>query len=415
MTSIASIHDIIEYDLTDYKGLLERLEEISLEIEAVLDDFPAKSDKHVNDRYNLDRRSRDARNEEEQWLAIGTLLHRQQEHTVCLRDVGSEDEDGLDDAVDVSGERERPYGILSHTNTHYPLGDAPALGTPLQPTGADGLEDSDSQDWLGLGFGLGEEEAAARILEPIRTPPPPPTVPQVSEPGVSPPSKAETPQDQNGLLREDTPRTVATATPMTRITEMVGPTTLTEGTQPITSSRTRAVSFSQAPPLEVIISIVTTASKPTIVVSIPGPILHRSSPQLGASTTTVTTTLTRTTPTMSDTSIRFSSPTLTPSNSRRRSSSEGQGLRPAGGRIETKEDKLFWNKQLVMHRSQSLASDLQRVLARIQTTSGTSTRWAESEIRDCQARLNELEELETINWVSIADVEGRTAQKKEDG
>ena len=131
MTSIASIHDIIEYDLTDYKGLLERLEEVSLEIEAVLDNFPAKSDKHVNDRYNLDRRSRDTRNEEVQWLVIGTLLRRQQEHTVRQQDVGSDDEDGLDDAVNVSGVRERPYVILSHTNTHYPLGNGPALGTPL--------------------------------------------------------------------------------------------------------------------------------------------------------------------------------------------------------------------------------------------------------------------------------------------
>ena len=80
--------------------------------------------------------------------------------------------------------------------------------------------------------------------------------------------------------------------------------------------------------------------------------------------------------------------------------------------MEAKKDKLFRTKQLVMHRSQALARDLQRVLAQVQMHSSKPNHWTAGELRDCQARLHELEELETVNWVSIAELEGRPAQKR---
>ena len=202
VTSIASIQDIIEYDLSEYKRLLERLEDASLEIEAVLDEFPARSEKHCNDRYNIDRRDRDARNEEEQWLTIEALLRRQQEHIVRLQDVWSDEEDGLDDAVDVAREPARPYGLMSHTNTLYPIGAESVPGTPIVPAPEVNTGGQDDQDWLGLGFGEEEQEAFARILEPARTPPP---LPQVAEVGVSPPSKANPGQDSEETPRDDYP------------------------------------------------------------------------------------------------------------------------------------------------------------------------------------------------------------------
>ena len=55
--------NVIEYDLSKYKELVEGLGEASIDVEAALDDFPVDTDQHWNDRYNAARRTRDVENE----------------------------------------------------------------------------------------------------------------------------------------------------------------------------------------------------------------------------------------------------------------------------------------------------------------------------------------------------------------
>ena len=87
MTGVSSLCNVIDYDLTSYKNLLERLGEASLEVEAALDDFPAGSNQHRNDRYNATRRTRDVESEDEMLVVIEGLLTRYQEHRGRLDDV----------------------------------------------------------------------------------------------------------------------------------------------------------------------------------------------------------------------------------------------------------------------------------------------------------------------------------------
>ena len=104
VTGVSSICNAAEYELDKYKDLIEKLGEASLEVDATLDQFPAGSAEHANDRFNQERRERDLRCEDEQLVLIETLLSRYQEERVRLRDVHSDEEDGdVDDAVEVDG------------------------------------------------------------------------------------------------------------------------------------------------------------------------------------------------------------------------------------------------------------------------------------------------------------------------
>ena len=157
VTGVSSLCNIAEYELDKYKDLVEKLGEASLEVDAVLDQFPAGSEEHVNGRFNQARRERDICCKDEQLMLIENLLGRYQEQRVRLRDVHSNSEDGgIDDAVEVSAEVSGGYGLLSRTETHY------TFGGRIQPEGfvlTSGQADEQQQvdDDRGLGLGVGVE------------------------------------------------------------------------------------------------------------------------------------------------------------------------------------------------------------------------------------------------------------------
>ena len=130
-TGVSSLCNVIDYDLAKYKELMDKLGDASLEVEAVLNEFPVGSDKHVNDRFNASRRTRDIEVEEDQFATIEMLLNRYQEHRVRLRDVlGSDDEDE-DDAIDVGRSVPAPFGLLTQTNTLHQFNSPAPEGRPV--------------------------------------------------------------------------------------------------------------------------------------------------------------------------------------------------------------------------------------------------------------------------------------------
>ena len=82
VTGVSSLCVIAEYDLRKYRKLLDQMGDASLEVEAVLDEFPHGASKHRNDRYNASRRTRDIHMEEEQFLVIESLVLRYQDERV---------------------------------------------------------------------------------------------------------------------------------------------------------------------------------------------------------------------------------------------------------------------------------------------------------------------------------------------
>ena len=74
VTGISSMCNVIDYDLTAYRNLVDKLGEASLDVEGVLDEFPMGSSQHLNDRYNASRRTCDAQVENEVLLIIEGLL-----------------------------------------------------------------------------------------------------------------------------------------------------------------------------------------------------------------------------------------------------------------------------------------------------------------------------------------------------
>ena len=153
VTGVSSLCNVIEYDLDNYRQLVEKLGEASLEIEADLDDFPAGAQEHSNDRFGPDRRERDIRNEEEQLVVIESLLAKYQEERRRLEEVHTEDEDEpLDDAVDVGGGATGAYGLMTQTRTHYTFGEGGGTPAGVDLAGAPIPLDSQlDEDW-GLGL-----------------------------------------------------------------------------------------------------------------------------------------------------------------------------------------------------------------------------------------------------------------------
>ena len=119
VTGVLSTCNLMSYDITKYRELLEKLEEASLEIETTLDDFPAGADQHSNERFSQARQTRDLACKEENLVLIEALLGRYQEQRVRLTDVQSDGEDGEDDAVEVEAGPLSPFGITSATMSHY--------------------------------------------------------------------------------------------------------------------------------------------------------------------------------------------------------------------------------------------------------------------------------------------------------
>ena len=164
VTGVSSICNIADYDLGKYRQLLEKLGDCSLEIESVLDDFPAEASQHSNDRFNKDRRERDVRNEDEQLVLIEALVYKYQEERNRLDEVETDVEDEVpDDAVNVGDQVMAQYGLLTQTNTHYafdgagrmPGGLDITLGGGVELPGEDILEPRSPGLDQAIGVGLG--------------------------------------------------------------------------------------------------------------------------------------------------------------------------------------------------------------------------------------------------------------------
>ena len=119
VSGVSTLCNPTEYDLAKYKQLLEQLDDVSAEIEATLDEFPAGAEQHSNDRYGKARRDRDVANEEEHFVLVEALLKRHQEQQALLADVET-DQEIIDDAETVHGAFDAaPFGLTSNTMTHY--------------------------------------------------------------------------------------------------------------------------------------------------------------------------------------------------------------------------------------------------------------------------------------------------------
>ena len=157
-TGVSSLCDIIDYDLAKYKDYLDKLGDASLEVEAVLDEFPVGSEKHLNDRFNATRRTKDIQVEEDQFGVIEMLLNRYQDHRARLRDVFDDDEEIPDDAVDVAQADVSPWGLLTQTNTLHQFGLPPHPGQPVDDGTQAAASIPEGEDMLGLGRGFGWED-----------------------------------------------------------------------------------------------------------------------------------------------------------------------------------------------------------------------------------------------------------------
>ena len=148
VTGISSGCNLVDYDIAKYRELVDKLGDVSVEIESTLDTFPAGSDIQRNDRFSQTRRERDLANEDEALSRIEILLSRYQEQTSRLDDVRSDGEDDApNDAVSVRGGESTPprdeepihpgvqppgaahgrYGLMSQTNHLYPFDDEAGL------------------------------------------------------------------------------------------------------------------------------------------------------------------------------------------------------------------------------------------------------------------------------------------------
>ena len=148
VTGVSSLCIIVEYDLKKYQELLDKLGDASLDIETVLDKFPMGAEQHRNDCYNTTRKMRDTQYKEEQFLVIESLLNQYQNERVRLTELQLDDEDKLDDAEEVRPRSSSRFGLLTHTQTHYPFADSSQVDLLTSP----GLEGGN----CGLGLGLNE-------------------------------------------------------------------------------------------------------------------------------------------------------------------------------------------------------------------------------------------------------------------
>ena len=300
---------------------------------------------------------------------IEELLQRYQEQRVRLDEVGSDDEDGRDDAMEVGSREAAPFGLMSQTSTHYQFDSPAPQGLPLRH--GEVVNDEDGVDSV-LGFGRGAELNEQEVFRTLTA-----SILDRSDPTGQPSAESQPPLD---------------------------------GEEPITPA---AVPVSIESP-------VIPASPPRKKVTLPPVQVSEQRGEQGqptitrmttvCATTTVTTMTTRTTPVSS-----VASPTIlrqpgSAPNVRRRSSSEGEkdGARPA---LSENKEKVFRTKQLVATRSQILSQDLDEIVSRIHDAERNAAGWVSEELRLIQRRLNELEELESTIWARLEKLEGKASQQ----
>ena len=415
VTGISSACNLPDYDLTSYREMVDKLGEVSLDIESTLDEFPAGADPRQNERFSTERRERDVANEEEQLTVLSTLVLRYQEQDARLQEMDSDGDGPVDDAVDVATLDPTAYGIFSHTNTLYAFGDGPHPGAGFQldhqredartseqadspPEGLDlplaalGLGEGidfdliDSASILAGGAGASRSDAGvqqpgegfgARPRKPRRvTLPPSTTAAQPVLPGITP---------------KDPPKTTGMTVPVE------------QGRNHTQASNNPTSESAVSPP-----RIVPKTSE-TAVSRGPGSPL-RSVVTSGSAT--ITTSSTKTTPSASASVTSSAFSINGRSRDRLRSVSEGDPSSNPLGPITATRDELSRLKMLVSARTQSLSQDLMAVLDRLRGSSGPRTGWADDELRQLLSQMEKLEELESNIWVKMALVEGTASQKK---
>ena len=397
VTGVSSICNIADYDLGKYRQLLEKLGDCSLEIESVLDEFPAEASQHSNDRFNKDRRERDVRNEDEQLVLIEALVYKYQEERNRLDEVETDVEDEVpDDAVNVGDQVVAQYGLLTQTNTHYAFDGAGRMPGGLDITLGGGV-DLPGEDFLGLrspgldqdmGPGLGWMDILERSGLEVPGDQPPVNVAVTSSP--APPVVVTRP---------------SAALPFPPVDDRVFP-ILPIVPQPTGTKPKVNIEMPTDPSTELILLRTTT---PAILTSSREGI---RTPVSSAITSTVSTVMTRTTPSEFTSSGGSAQASATPSHSpiRRRTSSEGRSGGFQVGGTETEKEELERIKTLVAVRSQSLAQDVSELLSRASTASGASVRWLEQEVKEVKDRIESLEELESTAWSKVGRTEGSTAR-----
>ena len=371
-TGVSSLCNAAEYDLTRYKTLMDKLGDASLDVESTLDEFPRGSSQHLQDRYNASRRTRDIQCEEEQLRTIETLLLRYQEERVRLDDVLSDGDEDVNDAVEVGGGEgidsghAAPFGLMSQTQTHYQFNSPAPAGLDVRPSAEVPAGDPVDQD---LGFGFGASVVDPAILQSVLN------SPAGTLPGLSPP-----------MERRSSYRPPKSPSPR---------------------RQSQSVSPPRKEPERSVSGVTATTSE-----SVPLQTSAASAVASSCTTTTVTTTETRTTPHVSISMASYTPPKPAGAASeRRRSSSEGE---PDGTQQKSRErdkDRLFRIKQLVATRSQILAQDLDLIVARLPDARDGSTSWVPEELRSCQQRLTDLEDLESTAWTTIERFEGKSSQR----
>ena len=411
-TGVSSACNAAEYDLTRYKSLMDELGDASLDVESTLDEFPRGSQHHLQDRYNASRRTRDIQYEEEQLRTLETLLLRHQEERVRLDDVLSGDEEEVNDAVEVGGGegifsgQAAPFGLMSQTHTHYQFDSPAPAGFEVGP-GAEvstgGLGDHDL--WLGLGAGAVDPRVLQSLLR----------SPERNSSGQSPTRERRSSYQPPGRGSEkqvsgftvapsarDPSTTAASATSLSCTTTTVT-TTDTRTTPHVAATRAPSATPARKEPERLVSRSTATPSVPS-----PAPATTSSAPQ-GC---TPPTTGARGTPQVAGCTAGTSPPKLgeMTCGRRRSASNEEQGSRHSRSRDDAK-DRLFRVKQLVATRSQILSQDLDLIIARLPDTYDGPTDWVQVEVRMCQQRMTELEELESTAWTEIDQVEGRSSQR----
>ena len=395
--------------------MLDKLGEDSVDIEAVLDELPSGAPQHANDRYNALRRTRDIHVEEAQFATIEALLYRYQEERVRLADVLSDGEGDSNDAVDVGSglsppDFDQPFGLMSHTQTHYPFLDAShpegfsTLAPPQDPGPDDlglGLGHSNIADQLHpelLAGAHGSEESLPQIVgskEPATT----------SEPPVVPKPAARVPLEVSFATIVTSSGTTPSSTqsktsPPRTLESMPGdsrhpPLPRSQSHEPVSPPRKEAA-----------------RRLPSTSAFVPPRSSHGMATKGGPSATVTTTVTTSATATMPISSVAEAlSFASLDSSHRRRSSSEGQG-EPTSRTRHDDQDQLFRVRQIVTTRSKTFSQNLDAILARARDAPEGSPKWMEDELRSCQKDLDRIEDLESSTWSLVARLEGKTVQTR---
>ena len=93
MTGVSSSLDLVASDLNNYHALVESLQELSLELDDAIDNFPTQENRTMNPRYGDERRTRVLQSEEIHFSVVNELVAIQTE----LRDRLEEVNDLADD------------------------------------------------------------------------------------------------------------------------------------------------------------------------------------------------------------------------------------------------------------------------------------------------------------------------------